>query len=114
MNNVEFDLHCKAFTGQKSTLQRLSVDGDTVRVHDPIAHHFTTCHALSATAIRRAKKIAVAAKLAAEVLGTPSGSWADTQHSMERLVDALPDGLTAEDAMTIARDNGAHIHPGRQ
>lgn len=110
---MELDLHCKAFTGQKATLQRLMVDGDTVRVHDGVAHHFTTCHTLSASTIRRAQRMALAAKLAATVLGTPAGSWPETQQAEAQLADALPEGMTREEAMTIARENNAHIHPSR-
>lgn len=111
---MELDLHCKAFTGQKATLQRLSVEGNTVRVHDGVAHHFTTCHALSAATIRRAQRIALAAKQAATLLGTPEGAWSETQQAEAQLSDALPKGLTREGALAIARENNAHIHPSRR
>ncbi|NCC05840.1 MAG: hypothetical protein EOM37_17780 [Proteobacteria bacterium] len=53
MNQVEFEARCKAFSDGRIINTQIMVDfvdGDgapIVRVYDPIAGHYTTCHALS-------------------------------------------------------------------
>lgn len=45
---TETTVRCRAFTGQGVRTHRCLISGRTVRVHDPIAGHYTTCHRLSA------------------------------------------------------------------
>jgi hypothetical protein len=52
-------LRCRAFTGGTIARRPLLVDADgTVSVYDTVAGHWTTCHALSPTTCRRARRIA--------------------------------------------------------
>ena len=52
-------IRAKAFSGEGVRTVRASVDADgTVRVWDGVAGYYTTCHSLSASAIRRAQKLA--------------------------------------------------------
>jgi hypothetical protein len=46
-------VRAKAFTGRGVETIRVKIDGDVVRVWDDIAGHYTTCHALSRSAMRR-------------------------------------------------------------
>jgi hypothetical protein len=39
-------------------LHHVQVDGQIVRVFDPIARHYTVCHSLSLSACRRIRKLA--------------------------------------------------------
>ena len=53
------EMRCKAFSGEGTRMNRVQVSDDgTVRVWDSVANHYTTCHCLSATAQRRARKAA--------------------------------------------------------
>jgi hypothetical protein len=41
-------IRCRAFTGDRIKINRISVDGDgLVRVWDSVAGHFTACHSLT-------------------------------------------------------------------
>ena len=52
----------RAFTGSGIQTVRCSIDADgVVRVYDSVAGHYTACHALSASAIRRIRKLAAQA-----------------------------------------------------
>jgi hypothetical protein len=52
-------IRAKAFTGEGVRTHSATVDPDgTVRIWDSVAAHYTTCHALSAAAIRRVRKLA--------------------------------------------------------
>ena len=58
MNN-DIIIRAKAFAGEGVRTHRATVDPDgTVRIWDPVAAHYTTCHALGAAAIRRIRKLA--------------------------------------------------------
>ena len=48
----------KAFSNQPIQEYCFDVTGEQVRVYDPIAGYFTTCHALSKSAEKRILKIA--------------------------------------------------------
>lgn len=49
----------RAFSAEGVRQHKFMVESDgTVRVYDPVAGHYTTCHALSAGALRRIRKIA--------------------------------------------------------
>ena len=50
---VEMTVKAKAFTGEGVREHRVMVDDVNVRVWDPVAGHFTLCHALSKGAIKR-------------------------------------------------------------
>lgn len=51
-------IRAKAFTGQRVRQHRVLVGADSVRVWDSVAGHYTACHVLSASARRRAEKLA--------------------------------------------------------
>lgn len=52
-------IRCKAFTNGRIEDQRCMVESDgTVRVYDSVAGHYTTCHTMSESAIRRARTAA--------------------------------------------------------
>lgn len=55
---VEVELRCAAFSGEPMRKNKLLVSDSTgdVRVCDAVAGHYTTCHALTASAIQRARK----------------------------------------------------------
>lgn len=57
--DVLVEARARAFTGERAKEHRflVSLDG-TVRVHDPIAGYYTTCHSLSDGAIRRIRRLA--------------------------------------------------------
>ena len=49
----------KVWSGSGVTPGRFRVDADgTVRVYDPIARHYTTCHAMSESTVRRIRRLA--------------------------------------------------------
>lgn len=54
-------IRAKAFSGRGIETVRVMVEGNTVRVWDTVAGHFTTCHSMAKSAIRRAIKVAAAA-----------------------------------------------------
>lgn len=57
--NHYITIRAKAFSGEGVRVHKARVDSDgTVRVYDPIAHHYTTCHSLTRAALRRARKAA--------------------------------------------------------
>jgi hypothetical protein len=41
---IEITANVRAFSGEGRKSNRIAVDGDTVRVWDSVAGHFTTCH----------------------------------------------------------------------
>jgi len=55
---VELTARAKAFASECICEHRFLVDGDDVRVWDDVAGHYTTCHALGASAVRRIRRIA--------------------------------------------------------
>lgn len=56
-------IRAKAFATEGVRTNRCVVDADgTMRVYDSVAGHYTTCHSLSAAAIRRIRRLAGAAK----------------------------------------------------
>lgn len=55
----EITVKAKAFTGEGVRAHRVVVEQDgTVRVFDSVAGHYTTCHALAPSAIKRIQKLA--------------------------------------------------------
>lgn len=50
---VELTVKAKAFSGEGVRTHRVMVDDVNVRVYDPVAGYFTSCHCLSESAIRR-------------------------------------------------------------
>ena len=48
----------KAFSNQGIRSHKFQIENGTVRVWDDVAGYFTTCHSLSASAIRRICKLA--------------------------------------------------------
>jgi hypothetical protein len=54
---IELTIKAKAFAGEGVRTNRVIVD-DTVRVFDSVAGYYTTCHSLSAHAVRRIRKLA--------------------------------------------------------
>lgn len=52
----EITIRAKAFSHYGVETVRVSVDGNTFKVYDSVAGHFTTCHSLSESAKRRVKK----------------------------------------------------------
>jgi hypothetical protein len=49
----------KAFAAESVKTHKFQVDdAGTVRVWDSVARHYTTCHSLSVSAIRRIRKLA--------------------------------------------------------
>ena len=55
----EITARAKAFSRESIREYKFAVDADgTVRVWDSVAGHYTTCHSLSASAIRRIVKLA--------------------------------------------------------
>ena len=55
---IEITARAKAFSSEGIRNHRFQVDGETVRVWDKVAGHFTTCHSLSKSAIRRIRRMA--------------------------------------------------------
>lgn len=52
-------IRAKAFSTEPLGTYRATVEGDgTVRVYDSVAGHYTTCHSLSASALRRIRRLA--------------------------------------------------------
>lgn len=59
MPSKTITIRCRAFSHEGVRENTLRVDADgTVRVWDSVAGHYTTCHALSAGVLRRARKAA--------------------------------------------------------
>lgn len=57
MNTIK--MRCKAFTGEPVQEYFVQVDDDgQVRVADDVAGHYTTCHEMPASAMRRARCLA--------------------------------------------------------
>ena len=62
MNDIKITARARAFAGQGVRRHRMTVDGDgTIRVYDPIAEHYTRCHSLSASAVKRIRRLAAIA-----------------------------------------------------
>lgn len=57
-NHVILTVEAKAFSAEGVRQHRVAVDGETVRVYDPVAGHYTACHSLSAGAQRRIVRLA--------------------------------------------------------
>lgn len=53
MNSIEITAKAKAFSNEGVKTHKMLVTGNTVSVWDSVAGHYTTCHSLSASAIRR-------------------------------------------------------------
>jgi hypothetical protein len=51
-------IRAKAFAGEGVRSHKVQIDGDTIRVWDSVAKHYTTCHSLSQSAIRRIRAAA--------------------------------------------------------
>lgn len=50
-------IRVKAFSGEGVKTHKVTADNSgSIRVWDPVAGHYTTCHALSTYAIRRIRK----------------------------------------------------------
>jgi hypothetical protein len=61
MKTIYITARAKAFSNEGIKAHKFSVDADgTVRVWDSVAGHYTTCHSLSKSAIRRILKLATA------------------------------------------------------
>ena len=56
--STEISIRAKAFTGEGIRQHRVMVDGYIVRVWDSVAGHYTTCHSLSESAMRRIRRVA--------------------------------------------------------
>ena len=57
MKQTEFKAKAKAFTGERSKMNRFLIDENgALWVYDSIAKHFTTCHALTPAELHRLKK----------------------------------------------------------
>jgi hypothetical protein len=56
--NKEITMRARAYSGEGVREHRVLVDGNDVLVWDSVAGHYTSCHALSKNAIRRAKRLA--------------------------------------------------------
>ena len=54
----EIKMRVKAFSGEGIRDYRVLVDNDDVLVWDSVAGHYTTCHSLCGSAIKRAKRLA--------------------------------------------------------
>jgi hypothetical protein len=52
-NPIEITVRAKAFTGEGVREHRVLVEGGKVSVWDSVAGHYTTCHSLSAAAVKR-------------------------------------------------------------
>lgn len=57
-NDKTLTVTCKAFSGEGARKHKVMVSGDTVRVWDSVAGHYTTCHSLSAATQKRIVKLA--------------------------------------------------------
>lgn len=58
---IEVTARAKAFSRQGVREHQFTVDADgTVRVWDPVAGHYTTCHSMSQATVRRVRKLALA------------------------------------------------------
>ena len=55
---IEITARARAFSRDKVRQHRFQVDGDVVRVFDPVAGHFSTCHDMSKRTVRRIRKLA--------------------------------------------------------
>jgi hypothetical protein len=53
MDSKKITIRAKAFAGEGVRTHRAMVEDGRVYVWDCVAGHYTTCHALSASAIRR-------------------------------------------------------------
>ena len=60
-NATILTVRARAFSGERIRSHRVQIDGQTVRVWDSVAGHYTTCHALTASAVRRILRAARAA-----------------------------------------------------
>jgi hypothetical protein len=50
-------MRCRAFAGYGVAVHKVAVDcRGVVRVWDPVAGHYTTCHSMSASAMKRARQ----------------------------------------------------------
>jgi hypothetical protein len=57
MKAIKKVVRCKAFAGEGVREHRVEIDAaGAVRVWDSVAGHYTTCHSLSASAIRRIRR----------------------------------------------------------
>ena len=54
MSKKIITIRAKAFSSEGVRTHRVMVDGGSVLVWDSVAGHYTSCHVLSASAIRRA------------------------------------------------------------
>lgn len=59
---IKLTVKCKAFSHEGVKSHAVQVLGETVYVWDPIADHYTTCHALSQATQRRIVKMAATIK----------------------------------------------------
>jgi len=58
MKNKYVTARAKAFKSQSVRTYEFQIDGETVRVWNDLAKHFTTCHSLSKSAIARIRRLA--------------------------------------------------------
>jgi hypothetical protein len=59
MNMIEITARAQAFSNEGIKTHRFSIDADgTVRVWDPIAGYYTTCHSLRKSAEARIRELA--------------------------------------------------------
>jgi hypothetical protein len=60
------NVRCRAFSGEGVRMNRIAVDGDTVRVYDSVAGYYVTLHSISkrtqARILKMAKEISNEAK----------------------------------------------------
>jgi hypothetical protein len=59
-NSVRVLARARAFSHQGIRQHTFDVTGEVVRVYDPVADHYTTCHCLSAASQHRIKRLASA------------------------------------------------------
>ena len=52
-------------------------------------------------------------RLASRLLTLPDGSWPETLQAESDLCDALPRGMTVEQALVHAAQRNTHVHPER-
>lgn len=57
--SITIMVRCAPWTGRPAARHRVAVEADgTVRVWDPVAHHYTVCHSLSRRTEARIVRVA--------------------------------------------------------
>jgi len=52
------DVRCRAFSGEGVRLNKIMIDGDTIRVYDSVAGYYVTLHSIAERTQRRILKMA--------------------------------------------------------